>query len=127
LIGRHLAAMTGRASPFDYTTLRGLPEVQRRPWFLAKLASEALVPAALVDGFAARFVDDFARCHAILGAYRPAALCETDLLLLRATAVSDPYPGFPAMEVPVEEDPDLTYGCKFLTKGQTTVKTVGAT
>ena len=127
LIGRHLATMAGRANPFDYATLRALPEVQRRPWFLAQLASEALVPAALVDGFAARFIDDFALCHAILRAYRPAALRETDLLLLRATAVSDPYPGFPAMEVPVEEDPDLSYGWKDLTKGRTTVKTVGAT
>ncbi len=127
LIGRHLAKLAGRPNPFDYLALREIPDSERMERFYEQVEAEALFSASLTESFVRRFVDDFATCHEIMGSYQPASPCQADVLLLRATEVSEPYPGFPAMEVPIDQDPDLSYGWNDLTSGQVTVRTIGST
>ncbi len=126
LVGRHLATLSGRPSPVDYRDLAALPAEARMTAFYEKIAEIEVFDASMMSGFVRRFVDDFSRCHDILRDHRSAP-CRAPLLLLRATSVSEPYPGFPSMEVPLSEDPDPSYGWAALSAGGCEVRPVPGT
>lgn len=126
LIGRHLATLCGQSSPVNYGDLAALPEEAQMIYFYEKIAKLEVFGASMMAGFVRRFVDDFSQCHSILRDHHSAP-CQAPLLLMRATEVSEPYPGFPSMEVPLSDDPDPSYGWATLSAGGCEVRPVPGT
>ncbi|MFL5347376.1 MAG: amino acid adenylation domain-containing protein [Hyalangium sp.] len=127
LAGRHLAHLAGRSFPVGHAHLRARPDGERLAWFLEQIAAHKLLPRSVVEGFVRRFVDDFRRCGEMILGYGAPSPCSADLLLLRATETSAPYEGFPALETPLDQCDDPTYGWATLTRGTVRVRPVDGT
>ena len=127
LAGRHLAHLAGRSFPVGHAHLSARPNGERLAWFLEQLAAHKLLPRSVVEGFVRRFVDDFRRCGEMILGYGPPSPCSADLLLLRATETSAPYEGFPALETPLDQCDDPSYGWATLTRGTVRVRPVDGT
>ena len=124
LIGRHLALLVGRDCPVSYAALQAQPVSEREAWFVQSMASQHIFPPALLDHFVRRFIDDFRLCMDMLLHYTAPGPCNAELLLLRATDISDPYEGFPALEQPIAQSTERSYGWATLTRGRTTIRLI---
>jgi CRP-like cAMP-binding protein len=104
-----------------------VPEADRREVFLERVERLGLFAREMAESFVERFIDDFSACTRLMRHDERRGHGGFDVLLLRAAEVSRHYDGFPAMEEPLAETSDPTYGWASLSRGRVTVHSIPGT
>ena len=127
LLARHLGLMVGATIDLDYRTLRELPATAREATLVDRIARHHALSEVLDADFVRRFIDDFVAAGRLIEGPQDLRPIAAPMLLLRASVSSMHYPGFPALEQPIEVGADATYGWDALAHGGCTVELVEGT
>jgi thioesterase domain-containing protein len=127
LIGRHLAVISGRPFSTGYPELSRCSPDRRQAWFLEQLIEQEMFPESLVQGFVTKFIEDFREGLRLVFHHQDPGLINADIILFRASEISNHYAGFPALEEDVVPGGDASYGWSQYSRGQVEVRIVPGT
>jgi thioesterase domain-containing protein len=126
LLARHLGALSAKKLSISYHELSQRCPLEREPWLYERLVALNIFTEDAVLRYVKRFVKNFRLVDVLIHGYVE-ALINADILLLRASAISEHYEGFPALEEAPLPGADESYGWRQLTRGTTSVRLVPGT
>ena len=120
LIGRHLALLVGRDCPVSYAALQAQPVSSAKhglcsPW---RLTSSRLHCSTTCASIQTTFASAWTCCCIIQHQDHATPSCSC------YDGYPDPYEGFPALEQPIAQSTERSYGWATLTRGRTTIRLI---